>query len=154
MSASSVGTMPPPMPPPGAYMAAPAKRPIGVAIIAILSGLAGLVEIVGGIGLIGLAALGATMVAQAGVPAWVAGLLGVLGAILLLLGLVTLAVAIGLWRMRSWAWWVAIIVNVVSILVNVVTYSWFGVVFPLIIIIYLVVIRDKFGIGGSRPTGM
>lgn len=76
-----------------------------------------------------------------------------LGVIVLLIGLVTLAVAIGLWRMRSWAWWVAIIVNAISILINVASVQWTGLIFPVIIVLYLVVIRDKFGIGG-RPAGM
>jgi hypothetical protein len=33
------------------------------------------------------------------------------------------------------------------------TASYIGVIIPLIIVIYLIVIRDKFGIGG-RPAGM
>jgi lysylphosphatidylglycerol synthetase-like protein (DUF2156 family) len=145
--------MPPSMPPPGMYGAAPPKRPLGVTILAILSGLGGLGEIVAGFALIGVAALGATALAGAGIPAWIAGLAAVLGAVILILGLVTLVVAIGLWRMRGWAWWVAIVVNILSIILNAATLSWFGVIIPLIIVIYLVVIRDKFGVGG-RPAGM
>jgi hypothetical protein len=44
-------------------------------------------------------------------------------------------------------------VNLISVLLNIATYSWFGVFLPLIILIYLVVIRNKFGVGG-RPAGM
>ena len=139
--------MPPPMPP-GMYGAMPPKRPIGVAIIAILSFLAGLVEILGGVALLGLAALGAT--AGAG---FLAAFAGIIGGVLLILGLITLAVAIGLWRMRSWAWWIALIVNLISIVLSIGTAGYVGVIFPLIIVIYLIVIRDKFGIGG-RPAGM
>lgn len=153
MSAPSSAPMPPPMPPPGVYRTMPTKRPIGVAILAILSGLAGIIEILGGMALLGVAAIGGAALVSAGIPAWIAGLVGVLGAVLLLLGLVTFAVALGLWRMRGWAWWVAIIVNVISIVINALIGTWFGIPIPLIIIIYLLVIRDKFGLG-SRPAGM
>ncbi len=151
MAAPPSGGMPPAMPPPmppGMYGAMPPKRPIGVAIIAILSFLAGIGELFLGIGLLGLAALGAT--AGAG---FLAAFAGIIGGVLLILGLITLAVAIGLWRMRSWAWWIALIVNLLSIVLSIGTASYIGVIFPLIIVIYLIVIRDKFGIGG-RPAGM
>ena len=147
-SAMPPSNMPPSMPPPGMYGAMPPKRPIGVTIIAILSFLAGLVEILGGVALLGLAALGAT--AGAG---FLAAFAGIIGGVLLILGLITLGVAIGLWRMRSWAWWIALIVNIISLAVSIGTASYVGVILPLIIVIYLIVIRDKFGIGG-RPAGM
>ncbi|TLZ85607.1 MAG: hypothetical protein E6K05_01045 [Methanobacteriota archaeon] len=126
----------------------PSKRPIGVAIIAVLSFLAGLVEVLGGAALLGLAAIGATVGAG-----FLAAFAGIIGVVLLLVGLVTLAVAIGLWRMRTWAWWIAIIVNIISVVISLGTLNYVGLVFPLIILIYLFVIRDKFGIGG-RPAGM
>jgi hypothetical protein len=131
----------------------PPKRPIGVSVLAILSGLAGLGEIVVGIGFFGLAALGGAALAARGLPTWLAGLAAIFGVVLLLVGLITFAVAIGLWRMRGWAWWFAIVVFLISVLINIATFSWFGVAITLIILIYLVVIRDKFGVGG-RPAGM
>ncbi len=146
------GTMPPPMAPPGMYAPPMApKRPIGVTIIAILSFLAGLAEIFGGLALLAVSAMVGFDPAAYGI---LGAFLGVIGVVLLLLGLITLAVAIGLWRMRSWAWWIAIIVNVISILISIGSFSWFSLIFPVIIVIYLIVIRDKFGIGAARPAGM
>src|SRR6266508_725253 len=147
------GSMPPPMAPPGTYPAQmPPKRPIGVAILAILSFLGGLVEIAEGLGLIAIAAMAAgTIDLSAYGP--LAAFIGILGIVLLQVGIITIVVAIGLWKMRWWAWWIEIIVNVISILIAIGTYSWFSLVLPLIIVIYLVVIRDKFGIG-ARPAGM
>src|SRR5688572_8538827 len=140
MSAPSMGTMPPSMPPPGGFAQAPPQRPIGVTIISILSFLAGLAEIAGGLGLLALAALAGTA-PDPSIYGPLAAFLGILGGVLLLIGIVTLAVSIGLWRMRSWAWWVAIIVNVVSIIISIASFSWYSLVFPVIIVLYLVVIR-------------
>src|SRR5437870_12790796 len=99
-------TMPPPMPP-GGYGAMPSKRPIGVAIIAVLSLLAGLVEVLGGAALLGVAAIGATVGAG-----FLAAFAAIIGVVLLLVGLVTLAVAIGPSRMGSWGCCVRVILNI------------------------------------------
>jgi lysylphosphatidylglycerol synthetase-like protein (DUF2156 family) len=130
----------------------PRQRPIGVTILAILSFLGGLFEIFAGLGMMALAAISGTIDPAVFGP--LAAFMGIIGILLLILGLVTMVVAIGLWRMRAWAWWVAIIVNIVSLAINAASYSWTGLVLPLIIVIYLVVIRDKFGIGAPKPAGM
>src|SRR2546425_278623 len=141
--AAPAGTMPPPMAPPGMYGAPMApKRPIGVAIIAILSFLAGLGFIVLGLGLMAVGVI--VGVAGAGL---LGGLAAVFGGILLLLGIVTLVVAVGLLRMRSWGWGGAVIVYVVSIVINILTARWVCLILPGIILIYLLVVCGKFGIG-------
>src|SRR3989442_4129388 len=85
------------------------KRPIGVAIIAILSFLAGLGFIVLGLGLMAVGVI--VGVAGAGL---LGGLAAVFGGILLLLGIVTLVVAAGRWRVWSWGWWGAVLASLIS----------------------------------------
>ena len=147
MGAPMPGTMPPPMAPPGAYAPAP-QRPLGVTILAILAGLAGVVEILGGVAIMALS--GAAAFAGYGI---LAGLGAALGVLILLLGIITLVYAIGLWKLRGWAWWLAIIVGVISIVVGAITANWISVGINLIIVIYLFVVRRHFGIAG-RPAGM
>lgn len=136
------------MPPPGAYAPMPPKRPLGVSILAILAGLAGIIGILGGVAIMALS--GAAAFAGYGI---LAGLGAALGVLILLLGVITLVYAIGLWRMRGWAWWLAMIVGVISIVIGIVTSNWISVGINLIIIIYLFVVRGHFGVG-ARPAGM
>ena len=142
-------TAPPPgwAPPP---MMMPKKRPLGVSILAILTMLFGVLTIVVGLGLLALAALGSAFI-PAGLPGFISGLLAVFGAVLILFGLIAIAAGIGLWRLRSWAWWLTIIVSVLSIISGALTLSFVTVGLWLLILIYLFVVRQHFGIGA--PVG-
>lgn len=153
----------PPMGPPPMWtapgMPMRKQRPLGVAILAVLTILFGIGGILIGLGLIALAALGAaalaTAVAAGQIPAWIVGVLAVIGVVVLFFGLIGIASGLGLWRMRPWAWWLTIIVGVFSIVLNAVTFSWIGVALWLIILIYLFVVRQHFGIGAApQPTMM
>lgn len=123
-------------------MAAPAyaprpSRPIGVAILAILVVLVGVILLIGAIGVLLLAGF----VAFSVLPSF--GLIGtVLGVILLVFALLWIAVGLGLWHLRSWAWWLAVIVMVLSIIGGVAAPA--TVVIPLIILIYLLLVRQHF----------
>jgi hypothetical protein len=118
--------------------AAPPSRPIGVAILAILIVLVGVIFLLGAVSLLaftGFAALRA-------LPTFF-GLAGaVLGAVLLVLALIFIGVGLGLWHLRSWAWWLAIIVLVVSIVGSLADPV--GLIIPLILLIYLVLVRQHF----------
>ncbi len=114
------------------------SRPIGVAILAILIVLVGAIFLLASIAL--FAAAGYSYFA--GLPRFF-GLTGaILGAVLLVLALVFIGVGLGLWHLRSWAWWLAIIVLIVDIIGSLT--DPIGLVIPLVLLIYLVLVRQHF----------
>ena len=124
-------------------------RPIGVTILAVLSILAGILFLIfGPLALIASAVAGLT-------PERVL-LLQALGAFMVVLGLVYLVSAVGLLRLTVWGWWLAIVVNFIAIISNIVQgvtepadflALTVGVVLALIILSYLFVVRGEFGTG-------
>lgn len=146
------GMMPPPGPAPGMYAPppmAPKQRPIGVTILAILVILGGIFMLFGGLVLLGVGA-----VAGAGGAGIFGGLVAVIGGLLALFGLLWVIAGIGLWRLKGWAWWLAVIVSVINLAISGVSMDFVGVAIALLILIYLVVVRGSFGIGGAKPAGM
>ncbi len=122
---------------PGYYAPPRPSRPLGVAILAILVVLVGVILLLGAIALFFLS----TAVAFAGLPTFgLAG--GVLALILLIFALLWIGVGLGLWHLRSWAWWLAVIVMILSILGGIAALP--SIVIPLIILIYLLLVRDHF----------
>lgn len=127
---------PEPMTAPG-YVPSP-SRPIGVAILAILVILVGALFLLGALGLLLLAGFAAIR----GLPTFF-GLTGAfLGVVLLIFAFIFIGVGLGLWRLRSWAWWLAIIVLVLDIIGSLADPV--GLVIPLILLIYLVLVRQHF----------
>jgi len=130
MSAPPPYPYPPPSPPP--------SRPIGVTILAILTILIGILIVVAGIVLV----IGLIALVGIGFPP-VFGIAGtVLGGILLLFGLLWIGVGLGLLHLRSWAWWLAIIVMILSIIGSIGTVV--GAIIPGLILIYLILVRHHF----------
>ena len=118
------------------------RRPVGVAILAVLVILAGVILTL-------LALL--TILAGLLVPL----LLGI-GVIALILSLILLAAGFGLWNLRPWAWWLAMIVLVLTIISqlsgvglaggfrNLSTGQLVAVVLPILMFIYLLAVRGTF----------
>ena len=120
-----------------AYYPPPPSRPIGVAILAILVVLVGVLLLIGAIAVI----LFTGFFFLAGLPSF--GLAGsVLGILLLIFALLWIGVGLGLWHLRSWAWWLAIIVMLLSIIGGIAAPA--SVIIPLLIMIYLVLVRRHF----------
>ncbi len=113
-------------------------RPLGVTIICILSW----------IGAIALIAIGALFVLGGLI---IFPLLAVIGAVFLIIGIVSFLVTFALWNLKMWAWWLIVILNVLSIVSGIgsaVAYGDFspiyGIIIPVIIVIYLFTVRDHF----------
>jgi lysylphosphatidylglycerol synthetase-like protein (DUF2156 family) len=109
-----------------------ADRPIGVTILCILSW-------IGAIVLIAFGAIAAIAGAGGG---W--GWLMLSGVAMLILGIVLFLITFGLWQLKKWAWWIAIILFIISIVFGVVGAAYFGVIIPVICLIYLIIVREHF----------
>ena len=128
-------------------------RPIGVTILGVLSILAGILFlIVGSLGL--LASTVAEVVAEL-TPEEVQALQA-FGALGVVLGPLAIVSGVGLLRLTVWGWWLAVVVNLLSIVSNtaqvVIDPTAFlgvilGLVLSLIILVYLFMVRGEFGAG-------
>lgn len=79
-------------------------RPTGVTILGLLFIIAGALSLLGGI---------ATLVA---IP-----FVSILGALWIALGIASLGVAYGLFKGKSWAWYVAVVLSIIGLVVNVIS---------------------------------
>jgi len=124
------------------------RRPLGLAIIAFLLGLFGFFTLLGGILIV--------VLANYSVSIGGSNLFGVtggwLGVVLVVLGLVEMAVASGLWHLRMWALVVAVLVLLFTVLGPLISISLgragigsvIGIIIPLLLLIYLVAVRRHF----------
>jgi hypothetical protein len=125
------------------YAAAAPSRPLGVAILAVLVGIFGVLLILGGVLI--LAGVGAA--AYLGVPTGIVGIGGaIVGVIVLIIGLIVLGLALGLWHLRMWA----LVLTILFVLFELVTYGLagsfvsLGFILALILFIYLIAVRHHF----------
>ncbi len=102
------------------YSAPSGDRPLGVTILAIL-------QILGGF--LGLLAASIFFI----VPFWG----WIIGGFLAIFALLDVVIGWGLWSMKSWAWMVAIILNIIGIIIGIPTADWLGIIISIIVILYL-----------------
>lgn len=127
-------------PPPAGYgpTGRPFHRPLGVAILAIVIMVVGAVVILIGVATMLIGGIGGAFL---GGP-----LLGAIGAfvglLVTIIGLITFAAGSGLWKMRSWAWWLAMIVLVIQFIGSLATVI--GAVVYGLLILYLILVRQHF----------
>jgi hypothetical protein len=117
------------------------RRPLGITIIAILLFISAVIEIIGGISsVIGTTHLGTTSEV-------------LLGWFPLVIGVIALVLAWGLWTLKPWAYWGTLLVEIVNILIHFFgflglprTHSALAVIsggiVSIIIVIYLLVDRN------------
>src|SRR5579863_4401695 len=104
------------------------RRPLGVTIIAILVAIGAVLEIIGGLLLLAVFA-----------P---------VGIIALIVGIISLFVAWGLWTLKPWAFWMVVIVEVIHLVQALISVSRgqggsiVDIVFPVIILLYLFMDRN------------
>jgi hypothetical protein len=129
-------------PPPGYYPSGPypppVSRPIGVTLLAVLTILLGIVIVLVGL----LFIVAPLLLVGVGLPL-AFGLAGsVIGAIVFVFGLIWIGVGDGLLHLRSWAWWLAVVVMALSIVGSIA--SPITAVIPALILVYLIVVRRHF----------
>jgi len=103
-----------------ATMEAPRRRPLGVSIIAVLVAIQGIFFLI--LGILALVAVivaansaGTTVNGYAITGATVSAIAGVLAGIFLVVGLVSLLFAWGLWTLKRWAFWATVIIEIISL---------------------------------------
>ena len=122
------------------------SRPLGVAILAVLIGIYGFVVFLIGLLVAVGSSLGATL--GGGNLFHYFGLTGVVaGLIILIIGLIILGLAVGLWHLRMWA----LVLTILFLLFEMVTYGLagayltFGFVVALVLTVYLIAVSRHFG---------
>ncbi len=104
------------------------RRPLGVTIIAILVAIGAVFEIIGGLALLAVFA-----------P---------IGIFALIVGVISLFVAWGLWTLKPWAFWLVVIVEVIHLvqaIFSVARGQGVGIgdiIFPVVILLYLFLDRN------------
>ncbi len=109
------------------YSAPSGERPLGVTIIAILQILGNLIVLSGAV----LIMMGAALIPFLG------AIFLILGGIMALFAIFGLVVGWGLWSLKSWAWMVALILNILNVILNIFSGQYIAIIIPLIIVIYL-----------------
>jgi len=122
------------------YMS-PRTRPIGIAVVAVLIGIVGIVLVLGGLLVL---LLSSVYFAAQVAPLFGAGV--VAGAFLLILGVVFLVVASGLWRLEMWALALSVLV-VLFLLIDLAVRGALvslSAVLLVLFLVYLVLVRHHF----------
>jgi len=110
-----------PMAPAPAPMTAAGARPMGATVISVIEAILGVLGLLLALAAIGLGGLAGGIIGSSGVEggAAAAGILAglgfVFGLIALLIALLYLAIAYGVWKGRSWAWMLGVVVSVVGL---------------------------------------
>ena len=121
------------------------QRPLGVAVVSLVVMAFGVVTAVLGIAgmLVGFVS-GIMDSPRGGGREFLAGVAG------LVLGAAYVIAGIGLWNLRSWAWWLAVLAGAVGFVVALGSPVW--MVLWAGLVVYLVLVRGNFGIFKAKPV--
>ena len=121
------------------------QRPFLVTILAILLMIWGAILVAGGFGLLFF-----SWWTEFGKYYEIAGLTGPLaGLVTILVGLLYIGIFLGLWRMRFWAWILAVIASFAWLIgtansLSTTNPAWLGLVISILFIVYLFLILGRF----------
>jgi len=123
-------------------MASIGGLPLGVAILAVLVGIFGFFILI--LGLLLMFAAAGVALGGLGVTS-VFGMTGAIaGLIVLVVGIVILGVAVGLWNQELWALVLAILVLIFFGVVDFIASSWLGLVIVVLLLVYLLAVARHF----------
>ena len=140
------------------------RRPLGVTIMAVLLGIQALLElIIGAVAVVAITSISRTIrVHGHTVTSNVVDFFGwALGSIPLIIGVITLILALGLWFLKRWAFWTTVVIMVIFLLRQVIEFIRphdsivaivLGAIIPIVVLLYLFVdprVRAAFGIFGT-----
>jgi lysylphosphatidylglycerol synthetase-like protein (DUF2156 family) len=109
-------------------------RPVGVIIIAVLDALAGFLMLLGGGAILGV---GVFLGSFGGPMSAFHGLRTGFGVLVVIVGLVTIFLAWGIWAGASWAWMAALVISVLSAVLHLLSFNIFVLAINVIVIVYL-----------------
>jgi len=92
------------------------QRPVGLSIVAVLWWISAGLLFLAAIAVLGMAVGAASLLGESGGAAIDIGML--LSLLIFAVGGLGLAVGVGLWRMRPWAWWVAVILTGITVFLD------------------------------------
>jgi len=123
------------------------RRPLGVTIISVILAIQGIFELLLGIfAILAIFAAGHAISGRTGTVVDVLG--GTLGGIALVVGLLTLIFAIGLWTLKRWAFWLTVIIEFVSLVRHALEFTHpttstlnivLGMIIPVVVLLYFLV---------------
>ncbi|MGC9146418.1 MAG: DUF7144 family membrane protein [Infirmifilum sp.] len=151
---------PPQLPPPPPPPPPPKQRPLGITILSILGFISAALFILAGISFIVLGPLITHELAAMGARAFVLAVAGALGFFFLVSGGIAFLVSWGLWKGKSWAWWLSVILGILSLLSSLVNIamgeitSLVSLVIDAVILYYFFKphVKDFFGVKVSFST--
>jgi len=134
-----------------------ANRPLGVTLLAVLHVIQAVIFVL--IGFVVVAVGGFISRRMLVVPHLLRGILWIIGAVLIIVGLLYLVLAYGLWSGKGWAWWISLILAGLGVILSILSLLRGGVVavitllLDLLIIYYLLKpnVKAFFGESGPQP---
>ncbi|MBS7636650.1 hypothetical protein KEJ37_04875 [Candidatus Bathyarchaeota archaeon] len=133
------------------------ERPFGVTVLAILEIIGALFSLgAGALMLMAAGFIGAMMGEMPGVPGFggfIAGMLIAIGVIMVILGLISLFIAYGLWTGKGWAWTLCLVFSIIGLILGILSLpsGIISLIINILILYYLTRPHVKAFFGKGQP---